>query len=79
MAHLKGVLVVALFAFVISYIVLFIINKIMPIVANDDKQLEGLDTVECGMESYPEFTRTTLIMKFALAGTSDYAQLNFLI
>ena len=58
MAQLKGVVVVAVFAFVTSYILIFIINKIMPIAASDEEQLEGLDTVECGMESYPEFTRT---------------------
>ena len=55
MAQLKGVAVVAVFAFVVSYIVIFIINKIMPIAADDEEQLEGLDTVECGIESYPEF------------------------
>ena len=54
-AQLKGVAVVAVFAFVTSYIVIYIINKMMPIKADDDEQLEGLDTVECGMESYPEF------------------------
>ena len=53
--QLKGVAVVAVFAFVASYIVIFIINKIIPIAADDEEQLEGLDTVECGMESYPEF------------------------
>ena len=55
MAQLKGIVVVAVFAFVVSYIVIFIINKLIPIAANEDEQLEGLDTVECGMESYPEF------------------------
>jgi len=55
MPQLKGVLVVALFAFVSSFVVLFIINKIFPIAADDEEQLEGLDSVECGMESYPEF------------------------
>ena len=55
--QLKGIAVVAVFAFVSSYIVLYIINKILPIRASDDEQLEGLDYVECGMESYPEFKR----------------------
>ena len=55
MAQLKGVVVVALFAFITSFIVIFIINKLLPIAADDEGQLEGLDTVECGMESYPEF------------------------
>ena len=55
MAQLKGVLVVAVFAFVSSYIIMFIIDKIVKFRASSDEQLEGLDTVECGMESYPEF------------------------
>jgi Amt family ammonium transporter len=58
MAQLKGVVVVGVFAFVVSFIVIYIINKILPIAADEEEQLEGLDSVECGMESYPEFTRT---------------------
>jgi len=57
MAQLKGIVVIGVFAFISSYIVLFIINKLIPIRATDDEQLEGLDYVECGMESYPEFKR----------------------
>jgi Amt family ammonium transporter len=40
MDQLKGVVVVAVFAFVSSYIVLFIINKISPLRASDDEQQE---------------------------------------
>ena len=57
-AQLKGILVVGVFAFGVSYIVLFVINKIAPFRASDDDQLEGLDYVECGMEAYPEFKQT---------------------
>ena len=55
--QLKGVVVVAVFAFVTSYIVLFAINKIIPLRADDDTQTEGLDVNECGVEAYPEFKR----------------------
>jgi len=55
--QLKGVAVVAVFAFVSSYIVLYIINKIIPLKAEDDVQMEGLDVNECGLEAYPEFKR----------------------
>ncbi len=55
--QLKGIVVVALFAFVSSYIVLFIINKLVAFRANDDVQLEGLDVEEVGVEAYPEFKR----------------------
>jgi Amt family ammonium transporter len=57
-AQLKGVLVVGVFAFGVSYIVLFAINMIFPFRASDDEQLEGLNYIECGMEAYPEFKQT---------------------
>ncbi|MEA1982842.1 MAG: ammonium transporter [Campylobacterota bacterium] len=55
--QLKGVLVVAVFAFVSSYTVLYIINKITTFRAEDDAQVEGMDVNECGVEAYPEFKR----------------------
>ena len=57
MGQLKGIIVVAIFAFVSSYIVLFIINKISPLRISNDEELEGLDVNECGVEAYPEFKR----------------------
>lgn len=57
LGQLKGILVVAVFAFVSSYIVLFIINKIMPLRAENDEEMQGLDVEECGLEAYPEFKR----------------------
>ncbi len=56
-AQLKGVVVIGIFAFVSSYIVIFIINKIAPFRADDDAQVEGLDVNEVGVEAYPEFKR----------------------
>ncbi|WP_418184901.1 ammonium transporter [Aliarcobacter vitoriensis] len=57
LAQLKGVVVVAIFAFVSSFILLFILNKIMPIRTKKDDELQGLDVGECGLEAYPEFKR----------------------
>ena len=57
MGQAKGIIVVAIFAFVSSYIVLFIINKIIPLRASEDEEMEGLDINECGLEAYPEFKR----------------------
>ncbi|MGB3750903.1 MAG: ammonium transporter, partial [Arcobacteraceae bacterium] len=57
LGQLKGVILVGLFAFVSSYIVLFTINKIMPLRIAHDEELEGLDVNECGLEAYPEFKR----------------------
>jgi Amt family ammonium transporter len=57
MAQLKGIVVVAVFAFVSSYIAIYIINKIVRFRADDDVQVEGLDVNEVGVEAYPEFKR----------------------
>jgi len=55
--QLKGVVVVALFAFVVSYVTISIINKFFKFRASDEEQIEGMDISECGIESYPEFKR----------------------
>lgn len=55
--QVKGIVVVGLMAFISSYIVLFIINKIMPLRIAGDEEQEGLDVNECGVEAYPEFKR----------------------
>jgi len=57
LGQLKGVVLVAIFAFISTYIVLFIINKISPLRISNDEELEGLDVNECGVEAYPEFKR----------------------
>jgi len=58
MAQLKGVVVVGAIVFPVSYAVIYIINKIISFTADDEEQLEGMDAVECGIASYPEFKRT---------------------
>jgi len=58
MTQLKGIVVVAIFAFVSSYIVLWIINKISPFRADEEAEIEGLDAEECGIEAYPEFKKS---------------------
>ena len=55
--QLKGVVVVAIFAFVVSYVTIFAINKVFQFRANDEEQMEGIDVTECGLEAYPEFKR----------------------
>ncbi len=57
LGQLKGVVVVGVFAFVSSFIVLYIINKFIPLRAEKDEEMQGLDVDECGLEAYPEFKR----------------------
>jgi len=56
-AQIKGVIIVGIFAFIVSYVILYIINKIVPFRASQDSEIEGLDVEECGIEAYPEFKR----------------------
>jgi Amt family ammonium transporter len=58
LGQIKGIVVIGIFAFVTSYIVLYIINKVIAFRADDDTQVEGLDVNECGLEAYPEFKRS---------------------
>lgn len=55
--QLKGIAVVALFVFPVSYAAIYVINRFLPYRAEDDVQVEGLDVSECGLEAYPEFKR----------------------
>lgn len=57
LGQLKGIVEIGLFAFISSYIILFIINKILPLRAHNDEEMQGLDVEECGLEAYPEFKR----------------------
>ena len=57
-SQIKGIVVIAIFTFVVSFVVLYIINKIVPFRADEESETQGLDINECGLESYPEFTRT---------------------
>ncbi len=57
LGQVKGIVVVALFVFTISYVFLFLINTITPLRAHKDEEMQGLDVEECGLEAYPEFKR----------------------
>ncbi len=56
--QIKGIIVVGVFAFCISFVVLYLLNKMIPFRAEDDVELEGLDVNDCGLEAYPEFKRS---------------------
>ena len=56
--QLKGVLVVGVFAFTSSFVLIYLINKISHFRSDDDTQQQGLEIAECGVEAYPEFRRS---------------------
>lgn len=55
--QLKGVAVIAVFVFSVSFGIIYLINKVFPFRASDEEQVQGLDVSECGLEAYPEFKR----------------------
>jgi Amt family ammonium transporter len=50
-----GIIAIAGFSFVASFIAIKVINAFMPIRATDEEQEAGLDYAEIGIEAYPEF------------------------
>ncbi|MCH9740571.1 MAG: ammonium transporter [Epsilonproteobacteria bacterium] len=58
LTQLKGIIVVGLIVFPLSWITIFTVNKVFQLRADDNEQLEGIDLVECGIEAYPEFKRS---------------------
>lgn len=58
LSQMKGMAIIGVLVFGVSYTIIYAINKFMPFRAEDDAQMEGLDVSECGIESYPEFRRT---------------------
>jgi Amt family ammonium transporter len=57
MNQLKGVAEIAIFVFTVSFVIIYLINKLFPFRATDEEQQQGLDVSECGLEAYPEFKR----------------------
>jgi Amt family ammonium transporter len=54
--QLIGMLVIFIWVFVTSSIVWLFLKSVMGIRVTDDEEEQGVDSSECGMEAYPEFT-----------------------
>jgi len=56
-AQLKGIAVIGLFVFVVSFVVWFILDKIVGLRASESEEYDGEDLHETGLEAYPEFAK----------------------
>jgi Amt family ammonium transporter len=56
MWQLIGIVSIFAWVFVTSFIVWFVIKKIVGIRVSEEEEYEGVDISECGLEAYPEFT-----------------------
>ncbi|WP_410474469.1 ammonium transporter [Guyparkeria sp. TX1] len=54
--QLAGLALIGGFVFVASLIIWLILKAVMGLRISDEDEQEGVDSVECGMEAYPEFT-----------------------
>ena len=57
-AQLLGVISIFIWVFVTSLITWMIVKTIMGIRVSEEEEMEGVDIGECGLEAYPEFTKT---------------------
>ena len=57
-AQLKGIAVIAIFTFAVSWIFFKLINLISPLRVDSEVEYDGLDISETGVESYPEFSKS---------------------
>ncbi len=56
--QLVGALTIFVWVFGVSLLVWFIIKLVFGIRVSEEEEFEGVDLAECGMEAYPEFTRS---------------------
>jgi len=55
--QLIGAATIFVWVFSASFVVWFILKKVMGIRVSEEEEYEGVDKTDCGMEAYPEFTR----------------------
>lgn len=56
LAQLTGIVVIFTWVFSVSFLLWFILKKVMGIRLSAEEEMDGADKSECGMEAYPEFT-----------------------
>lgn len=57
-AQFIGLAAIFVWTFVVSLVLWMILKAIMGIRVTEEEEMMGLDITECGVEAYPEFTRT---------------------
>ena len=55
--QLAGAATIFVWVFTTSFVVWFVLKKVMGIRVTAEEEYEGVDLADCGMEAYPEFTR----------------------
>ncbi|MDD3495169.1 MAG: hypothetical protein PHU11_04690 [Dysgonamonadaceae bacterium] len=58
LTQLKAIVIVGSIVFSLSFVTIYLINRIFTLRADDEEQHEGIDATECGIDAYPEFKRS---------------------
>ena len=58
MAQLYGTIVIFTWTFITSFVVWYIIKMIFGLRVSEDEEEQGVDISECGLDAYPEFTKS---------------------
>jgi len=56
--QLFGIFAIFAFTFITSLIAWYVIDLVMSVRVSEEEESLGMDTVDCGIEAYPEFTKT---------------------
>lgn len=56
-AQIKGIVIVGVFTFVVSFVIWYILKMTMGLRVSEETEYEGEDLEEVGIEAYPEFTK----------------------
>jgi len=59
-AQLYGILVIFVWTFIVSMIFWYAIKLIFGLRVSEDEEDEGVDISECGLDAYPEFTKSSV-------------------
>ena len=56
--QLIGLAAIFIWTFVTSIVLWTVLKRIMGIRVTEEEEMAGLDITECGVEAYPEFTKS---------------------
>ena len=56
--QIVGAITIFVWVFVVSSVVWYILKQVIGIRVSSEDEYEGMDLVDCGVEAYPEFTRS---------------------
>ena len=59
-SQLYGIIVIMLWTFITSIIFWYIIKESFGLRVSEEEEDNGIDIVECGLDAYPEFTKSSM-------------------